>query len=98
MSSRLQRTTEESQPNMEETKESNNNNIKPRPPMQDQRTLREFRNPPKWSAQSCFILPPNHDHVTICPQMVSQLPISRGTKKENTYSHIKEFEDVVSIL
>ena len=30
---RLQRTTEESQPNMEETKESNNNNNKPRPPM-----------------------------------------------------------------
>ena len=45
--------------------------------------MREFLNPPKLSTPSCFMLPPNHDHVTIRPQVVSQLPIFRGTKNEN---------------
>ena len=76
---RLQRTTEESQPNMEDTEESNSNNNRPRPPMQDQRTMRKFLNPPRLSIPSCFMLPPNHDHVTIRPQVVSQLPIFKGT-------------------
>ena len=82
-SGRLQRTTKESQPNIEDTKESNSNNNRPRPPMQDQRTMREFLNPPGLSTPSCFMLPPNHDHVTIRPQVVSQLPIFRGTENEN---------------
>ena len=98
LSGRLQKTTEESQQNMEETKESNNNNNGPRPPMQDQRTMREFLNPPKLSTSSCFMLPPNNDHVTIQPQLVSQLPIFRGMENENPYSHIKEFENIVSIF
>ena len=98
LSGRLQRTTEESQPNMEDTEESNNNNNRPRPPMQDQRTMREFLNPPRLSTPSCFMLPPNHDHVTIRPQVVPQLPIFRGTENENPYSHIKEFEDIISIF
>ena len=64
LSGRLQRTTKESQPNMEHKKESNNNN-RPRPPMQDQRTMKEFLNPPSLSTPSCFMVPPNHNHVTI---------------------------------
>ena len=68
---RIQRTTEESQPNMEGTEESNNNNNRPQLPMQNQRTMREFLNPPKLSTPSCFMLPPNQDHVTIRPQVVS---------------------------
>ena len=44
------------------------------------------------------MLPPNHDHVTIRPQVVPQLPIFRGTENENPYSHIKEFEDIISIF
>ena len=96
ISGRLQRTTEESQPNMEDTEESNNHNNRPRPPMQDQRIVREFLNPPRLSTPSCFMLPPNHGHVTIRPQVVSQLPIFRGTENENPYSHIKEFEDIIS--
>ena len=43
---------------------------------------------------SCFIIPPNQDHVTIRPQVVSQLPIFRGTKNENSYFHIKEFVSI----
>ena len=70
----------------------------PRPPMQDQRTMREFLNPPRLSTPACFMLPLNRDHVTIRPQVVSQLPIFRGTKNENSYSHIKEFEEIVSIF
>ena len=83
---------------MEETEESNNNNNRPQPPMQDQRAMREFLNPPRLSTPSCFMLPPNHDHVTIRPQVVSQLSIFRGMENENPYSHIKEFEDIVSIF
>ena len=64
---RLQRITKESQPNMEDTKESNNNNNRPRPLMQDQRTKRESLNSPKLSTPSCFMLPLNHDHLTIRP-------------------------------
>ena len=63
---RLQRITEESQPNMD-TKESNNNNYKPQPSIQDQKTMREFLNPLKLSTPSCFMLPPSQDHVTIQP-------------------------------
>ena len=98
VSGRFQRTTEECQPNMEGTKESNSNNNRSWPPMQDQRTMREFRNPPELSTPLCFMLPPNHDHFTIRPQVVSQLPIFKGTENENPYSHIKEFEDIVSIF
>ena len=98
LSGRLQRTTEESQPNMEDTEEFNSNNNRPRPPVQGQRTMRELLNPPRLSTPSCFMLPQNHDHVTIRPQVVSQLPIFRGTENENPYSHIKEFEDIVSIF
>ncbi|KAL6322464.1 hypothetical protein AAG906_008119 [Vitis piasezkii] len=60
--------------------------------------MRELLNPPRLSTPSCFMLPPNHDHVTIRPQVVSQLPIFRETENENPYSHIKEFEDIVSIF
>ena len=80
LSGRLQRTAKESQPNMEDTEESKNNNNRPRPPMQDQRTIREFLNPPRLSTPSCFMLAPNQDHVTIRPQVVSQIPIFRETK------------------
>ncbi|RVW91450.1 Retrovirus-related Pol polyprotein from transposon 17.6 [Vitis vinifera] len=83
---------------MEDTEEFNSNNNRPRPPVQGQRTMRELLNPPRLSTPSCFMLPPNHDHVTIRPQVVSQLPIFRGTENENPYSHIKEFEDIVSIF
>ena len=96
LSGRLQRTAKESQPNMEDTEESNNHNNRPRPPMQDQRIVREFLNPPRLSTPSCFTLLPNHDLVTIRPQVVPQLPIFRGTKNENPYSHNKEFEDIIS--
>ena len=60
--------------------------------------MREFLNPPRLSTPSCFMLPPNHDNVTIRPQVVSQLPIFRGIENENPYSHIKKFEDIVSIF
>ncbi|RVW94437.1 Retrovirus-related Pol polyprotein from transposon 17.6 [Vitis vinifera] len=83
---------------MEDTEEFNSNNNRSRPPVQGQRTMRELLNPPRLSTPSCFMLPPNHDHVTIRPQVVSQLPIFRGTENENPYSHIKEFEDIVSIF
>ena len=60
--------------------------------------MREFLNTPRLSTPSCFMLPLNHDHVTIRPQVVSQLPIFRGIENENLYSHIKEFEDIISIF
>ena len=78
ISGRLQRTTEESQPNMEDTEEFNSNNNRPRPPVQGQRTMRELLNPPRLSTPSCFMLPPNQDHVTIQPQVISQLPFFKG--------------------
>ena len=83
---------------MEDTEESNNNNNRPQLPMQNQRTMREFLNPSRLSTPLCFMLPPNHNHVTIRPQVVSQLPIFRGTENENPYSHIKELEDIISIF
>ena len=60
--------------------------------------MREFLNPWSLSTLNFFMLPPNHDYVTIRPQVVSQLPIFRGIENENPYSHIKEFEDIVSIF
>ena len=60
--------------------------------------MKAFVNPPNLSTSSCFLLPSYQDHVTIQPQVVSQLPIFRGTENENPYSHIKEFEDIISIF
>ena len=66
--------------------------------MQDQRTMRKFLNPPRLSTPLCFMLSPNHNHVTIRPQVAFQLPIFWGIENDNPYSHIKEFEDIVSIF
>ena len=60
--------------------------------------MREFLNPWSLSTLNFFMLPPNHDYVTIRPQVVFQLPIFRKIENESSYSHIKEFEDIVSIF
>ncbi|RVW86549.1 Retrovirus-related Pol polyprotein from transposon 297 [Vitis vinifera] len=83
---------------MEDTEEFNTNNNRPRPPVQGQRIMRELLNPPRLSKPSCFMLPPNHDHVTIRLKWCLNYPFLGGLKNENPYSHIKEFEDIVSIF
>ena len=82
---------------MEETEESNNNNNRPQPPMQDQRAMREFLNPHRLSTPSCFMLPPNQILLPFSLNWYLNYPFLEG-QNENPYSHIKEFEDIVSIF
>ncbi|RVW36105.1 hypothetical protein CK203_079654 [Vitis vinifera] len=56
------------------------------------RSMRDRMHPPRMSAPSC-IVPPTKQLV-IRPYLVPLLPTFHGMESENSYAHIKEFEDV----
>ena len=56
------------------------------------RTMRDHIHPPRVSAPSC-IIPPAED-VAVRPYLVPLLPTYHGMENENTYTHIRDFEEV----
>ena len=56
------------------------------------RTMRDHIHPPRVSAPSC-IVPPTED-VNVRPYLVPLLPTFHGMENENSYTHIREFEEV----
>ena len=56
------------------------------------RTMRDHIHPPRVSAPSCIIPPP--EDIIIKPYIVPLLPIFHGMESENPCSHIREFEEV----
>ena len=61
------------------------------PPM---RTLHEYLQPPRNSAPSCIVFPPQGNNFNFKPSMIPMLPKFHGVESENPYLHIKEFEEV----
>ena len=74
----------------------NSNNDRLQVSIQGQRPMREFLNPPRLTTPSCFVIPPNQNHVIIKLSRFLTDPFFRGIKNENPYSHIKEFEEICS--
>ncbi|RVW36255.1 hypothetical protein CK203_107276 [Vitis vinifera] len=54
--------------------------------------MRDRMHPPRMSALSC-IVPPT-EQLVIRPHIVPLLPTFHGMESENSYAHIKEFEEV----
>ena len=56
------------------------------------RSMRDHIHPPRVSAPSC-IIPPVED-VAVRPYLVPLLPTFHGMENENSYTHIRDFEEV----
>ena len=56
------------------------------------RSMRDHLHPPQISEPS-YIVPPAEDMI-VRPYLVPLLPTFHGMESENTYTHIREFEDV----
>jgi hypothetical protein len=58
------------------------------------RTLRDHMNPTRTSAPSCIVLPPNASHFNFKLDIIQLLPSFHGLDLENSYLHLREFEEV----
>ena len=54
--------------------------------------MRDHIHPPRVSAPSCIVLPTEDANVR--PYLVPLLPTFRGMENENSYTHIRDFEEV----
>ena len=54
--------------------------------------MRDHIHPPRVSAPSCII--PPIENVNVKPYLVPLLPTFHGMENKNTYTHIREFEEV----
>ena len=58
------------------------------------RSMRDHIHSPRVSAPSCII--PPAEEVAVRPYLVPLLPTFHGMEIENPYSHIRDFEKVIS--
>jgi hypothetical protein len=58
------------------------------------RTLRDHMNPTRTSAPSYIVFPPNASHLNFKQGIIQLLPIFHGLELENSYLHLREFEEV----
>ena len=58
------------------------------------RTLRDHMYPTRTSAPSCIVFPPNASHFNFKPDIIQLLPSLHGLDFENSYFHLREFEEV----
>jgi hypothetical protein len=58
------------------------------------RTLRDHMNPTRTNAPSCIIFPLDASHFNFKPDIIQLLPTFHGLDLENTYLHLREFEEV----
>ncbi|XP_022855492.1 uncharacterized protein LOC111376749 [Olea europaea var. sylvestris] len=61
---------------------------------QQVQTMRDYLQPPRNSALSCFIFPLNANNFRFKPGMIPLLPNFHGLESESPYLHLKEFEEV----
>ena len=57
-------------------------------------TLKEYMNPTRSTQPSCITLPPTIANFELKSGMIQMLPVFRGLAIENTYQHVREFEDI----
>ena len=55
-------------------------------------SMRDHIHPPRVSAASCIV--PPAENVVVRPYLVSLFPTFHCMKNENSYTHIREFEEV----
>jgi hypothetical protein len=58
------------------------------------RTLRDHMNPTRTSAPSCIVFPPDASHFNFKPCIIQLLSSFHGLGLENSYLHLREFEEV----
>ena len=61
---------------------------------QNVRTMRDYLQPPRNSAPSCFILPLNANNFRFKPGMIPLLPNFHGLESESPYLHLRDFDEV----
>ncbi|KAH9723595.1 hypothetical protein KPL70_007173 [Citrus sinensis] len=69
------------------------------PPVQAEKTLREYFSPLATNQPSCIVLPQTTaTHFELKPSGIQLLPSFHGLEREDPYLHIKEFLDICSIF
>jgi hypothetical protein len=58
------------------------------------RTLIDHINPTRTSAPLCIVFPPDASHFNFKPVIIQLLPSFHGLDLENSYLHLREFEEV----
>jgi hypothetical protein len=58
------------------------------------RTLRDYINPTRISARLCIVFPPDASHFNFKPDIIQLLPSFHDLDLENSYLHLREFEEV----
>jgi len=58
------------------------------------RTLRDHMNPTRTSAPSCIVFLPDASHFNFKSGIIQLLPSFHGLDLENSYLHLREFEEV----
>jgi len=58
------------------------------------RILRDHMNPTRISAPSCIVFPPDASHFNFKPSIILLLPTFHGLDRENSYLHLRKFEEV----
>jgi len=51
-------------------------------------------NPTRTSVHSCIVFPPDASHFNFKPDIIQLLPSFHGLDVENSYLHLREFEEV----
>jgi hypothetical protein len=60
------------------------------------KTLHDYLHPTRNSSPSCIMFPANQQNFDFKPGMIPLLPTFHGMDNENSYVHIREFEEVVA--
>ena len=63
---------------------------------ENRRTMYELLHPTQNYVTSCIMFPPNAPHVEVKQGLLAILPDFRGQENENSYVHIRAFEEVIS--
>jgi hypothetical protein len=58
------------------------------------RTFRNHMNPTRTSAPSCIVFSPDASHFNFKSEIIQLLPSCHGLDLENSYLHLREFEEV----
>ena len=63
---------------------------------ENRRIMYELLHPTQNYVASCIMFPPNAPHVEVKQGLLAILPDFRGQENENSYVHIRAFEEVIS--
>ena len=76
--------------------QQNQYRVPPAPLPNVERTLREILQPQRTTTNSCIRLPNEANQFLMKSEMIRLLPVYQGFESENSYSFMRDFEDVCS--